>query len=79
MAFAAETGDLAANARKKLLAKNADFVVANDVTQPGAGFAVETNRVTLVSREGETQLPLMSKEQVAHAIWDRVLALWEGR
>ncbi len=77
VAFAAETGDLAANARKKLLAKNADFVVANDVTQPGAGFAVETNRVTLVSREGETQLPLMSKEQVAHAIWDRVLALWQ--
>lgn len=79
VAFAAETGDLTANAHKKLLSKNADFVVANDVTQPGAGFAVDTNQVTLVSREGETRLPLMSKEQVAHAIWDRVLALWEGR
>lgn len=76
VAFAAETGSLTQNARKKLFSKNADFVVANDVTQPGAGFGVDTNRVTLVGREGDESLPLMSKLDVAHAIWDRVAALW---
>lgn len=75
VAFAAETGDLIANARGKLERKNADLVVANDVTQAGAGFGGETNIVTLVSREGETPLPLMSKRDVADAILDRVLQL----
>lgn len=78
VAFAAETASLSENARGKLFAKNADFVVANDVTQPGAGFGVDTNRVTLVDRAGEQPLALMSKLEVAHAIWDKVAALWAG-
>ncbi len=75
VAFAAETDDLIANARKKLDKKNADMVVANDVTQPGAGFAGDTNRVTLVTRSDARALPLMSKRDVADAILDRALEL----
>lgn len=75
VAFAAETDDLIANARKKLDKKNADMVVANDVTQPGAGFAGDTNRVTLVTRSDARELPLMSKRSVADAILSRALEL----
>ena len=75
VAFAAETDDLIANARKKLDKKNADMVVANDVTQPGVGFAGDTNRVTLVTRSDARELPLMSKRDVADAILDRALEL----
>lgn len=75
VAFAAETDDLISNARKKLDKKNADMVVANDVTQPGAGFAGDTNRVTLVTRSDARELPLMSKRDVAEAILDRALEL----
>ena len=73
--FAAETGDPVASATKKLGAKRVDLVVANDVTAPGAGFEVETNEVTLVSRDGATRLPLQSKIAVAGAILDRAEAL----
>ena len=51
------------------------MVVANDVTQPGAGFAGDTNRVTLVTRSDARALPLMSKRDVADAILDRALEL----
>jgi phosphopantothenoylcysteine decarboxylase/phosphopantothenate--cysteine ligase len=71
--FALETSDLLANARKKLEKKDFDLLVANDVTQEGAGFDVETNRVTILSAEGEAEaLPLMSKDAVAEEILDRV-------
>jgi phosphopantothenoylcysteine decarboxylase/phosphopantothenate--cysteine ligase len=71
--FAAETGNLVAEAERKLLAKNLDLIVANDVNRPDSGFAVDTNEVTLVSREGEPQpLPLLSKEEVARRILDWV-------
>lgn len=76
VAFAAETGDTIANAKGKLIKKNADFIVANDVTQPGAGFDVPTNIITLVDARGETPLPLMSKREAADKILDRVLAVW---
>lgn len=75
VAFAAETGDPAKNARGKRLSKNADLIVANDVTAPGAGFAVDTNRVLLIDDSGEEALPLMSKRDVAEKILDRVAAL----
>ena len=75
--FAAETQDVEANARKKLAAKNLDLIVANDVTQEGAGFDGDTNIVSLISRgdgEGATRrLPRMSKRAVADAIWDVVV------
>ena len=64
--FAAETGDPLPEARRKLADKGLDLIVANDVSQPDAGFAVETNRVTLVPRTGPAEaLPLMSKRDVA--------------
>ena len=74
--FAAETGDLEKNAGKKLLEKNLDMVVANDISQAGAGFDIDTNRVTLLLRDGSVEdLPLMQKEALADVILDRVVAL----
>jgi phosphopantothenoylcysteine decarboxylase/phosphopantothenate--cysteine ligase len=74
--FAAETDHILENARQKLEAKRLDVVVANDVTQEGAGFDVETNVVTLLTRDGqEFSLPKMSKLAVAHRILDEVVRL----
>ncbi|WP_054694667.1 bifunctional phosphopantothenoylcysteine decarboxylase/phosphopantothenate--cysteine ligase CoaBC [Syntrophomonas palmitatica] len=74
--FAAETEDVLNNAKKKLKSKNLDFVVANDVTMEGAGFACDTNIVTLISLDGEVvSLPKMSKQEVARAIIDKVVSL----
>ena len=73
--FAAETTDVIANARGKLAAKRCDLVVANDVTEPGSGFATDTNRVTLVDASGVVELPHATKTVVAHRILDRVVAL----
>jgi phosphopantothenoylcysteine decarboxylase/phosphopantothenate--cysteine ligase len=70
--FAAETGDAADKARQKLFRKRADLIVANDVSQPGAGFDVETNQVVLVSAAGDQSLPMMPKREVAEAILTRV-------
>jgi phosphopantothenoylcysteine decarboxylase / phosphopantothenate---cysteine ligase len=72
--FAAETGNLVAEAERKLQEKNLDLIVANDVNEPDSGFAVDTNVVTLVSRENAPQkLPLLSKEEVAARILDWVV------
>ena len=74
--FAAETENVAANARKKLVAKNVDLIVANDVTAEGAGFDLDTNVVTLFARDGrDVALPKMSKSEVAQRILDEVLRL----
>jgi phosphopantothenoylcysteine decarboxylase/phosphopantothenate--cysteine ligase len=74
--FAAETESVAANARQKLAAKNADLIVANDVTAEGAGFDHDTNIVTLIARDGrDLALPRMSKSEVAQRILDEVLRL----
>lgn len=74
--FSAETNDLIENAGKKLESKNADMVVANDVTQEGAGFMVDTNIATLIYADGRIEsLPLMSKEELAHVILDGVRLL----
>ena len=74
--FAAETQNVAENARKKLAAKNADLIVANDVTAEGAGFDHDTNVVTLFSRDGrDLALPKMTKSEVAQRILDEVLRL----
>lgn len=78
--FALETDDIVANARKKLADKMLDLIVLNDATEPGAGFGVDTNRVTLIDRAGaEEVLPLLSKAEVADAILDRVERLANGR
>jgi phosphopantothenoylcysteine decarboxylase/phosphopantothenate--cysteine ligase len=74
--FAAETGNVAENARRKLASKSADLIVANDVTVDGAGFDVDTNVVTLFPRDSrEVPLPRMSKLDVAHRVFDQVLEL----
>ncbi len=73
--FAAETSELVARARAKLADKGADLMVANDVSQPGAGFDVETNIVTLVTADGERAYPRQSKRDVARLIADRIEAL----
>ena len=73
--FAAETNDVLAHAQGKLVKKNLDMIVANDVTAPGAGFDVNTNIVTLITREGMNALPLMSKDDVADEILSAVIKL----
>lgn len=74
--FAAETQNVAENARKKLAAKNADLIVANDITAEGAGFDHDTNIVTLFSRDGrDLALPKLKKTEVATRILDEVLRL----
>jgi phosphopantothenoylcysteine decarboxylase/phosphopantothenate--cysteine ligase len=74
--FAAETDHVAENARKKLTAKNADLIVANDVTAEGAGFDLDTNVVTLFARDGrDLPLPRMTKTEAAQRILDEVVRL----
>lgn len=84
--FAAEVGDPVPSGRTKLEAKHLDLVVANDVTAPGAGFEVETNRVTLIFREWGTdgairvdELPLMAKTEVADRVLDQAAAVLAKR
>ena len=73
--FAAETNDVIAQAQDKLVRKNLDMIVANDVTRPGAGFDVDTNIVTLITGEGQEALPMMTKAEVADQILDHVMKL----
>lgn len=74
--FAAETTDLLGNARKKLEAKNLDLIVANDVSRKDAGFDVDTNAVRLLYRDGRSEeLPLLSKDEVAQQLLDRIVRL----
>jgi phosphopantothenoylcysteine decarboxylase/phosphopantothenate--cysteine ligase len=78
--FALETGDGVAHARTKLKEKKLDLIVMNDATEPGAGFGVDTNRVTLIDNEGnEERLELMSKVDLAEVLLDRVEARLNGR
>ncbi len=73
--FAAETNDVAAYAKSKMVRKNLDLVVANDITKKGAGFNSDTNIATIISRKGEIDLPLMSKRELADKILDEVIKL----
>lgn len=74
--FAAETNDLLENAKNKIQKKNLDFIVANDLTQDGAGFGVDTNIVKIIDREGVVQEhPKMKKEEVADVILDKIKTL----
>ena len=73
--FAAETERLLESARKKRTEKRVDLMVANDVSRNGAGFASDKNAAVLIDAKGETELPLMSKRELAERIWDRVAEL----
>jgi phosphopantothenoylcysteine decarboxylase/phosphopantothenate--cysteine ligase len=77
--FAAESHDLLANAKAKLEAKGVDLIAANDITAADAGFAVDTNRLVLIGRDGKPEeLPLMSKYEAAWRILDRASALLQS-
>ena len=78
--FAAETQELVRHAQEKLARKNLDLIVANDVSAPDSGFAVDTNQVTLIHRSGTVEsLPLLSKEEVAERVLDQIAALLAAR
>jgi len=78
--FAAETESLHEHARAKVASKGLDLIVANDVTATDAGFAVDTNVVTLIDAAGDVEeLPVLSKYDVGQRILDRVVALLARR
>ena len=72
--FSMETEHMVENSKKKLEKKHIDMVAANNLKVEGAGFGVDTNIMTLITKEGEKELPLMSKEDVANAILDEIIA-----
>ena len=76
--FAAESESLIENAQRKLDAKKLDLIVANDISASDAGFAVDTNRVTLLDASGVESLPLMGKDEVAEAVLARVVKILGG-
>ncbi|MBI4689905.1 MAG: bifunctional phosphopantothenoylcysteine decarboxylase/phosphopantothenate--cysteine ligase CoaBC [Nitrospirae bacterium] len=76
--FAAETGNRLDRARTKLLQKKTDIIVFNDVTSPGSGFDVDTNRITIIEKNKETPFPLMTKDEAAEAIMDAVVNSLQG-
>jgi phosphopantothenoylcysteine decarboxylase/phosphopantothenate--cysteine ligase len=71
--FSMETENMVENSQKKLVKKNLDMIAANNLKDPGAGFAVDTNRLTLITAQGTQELPLLSKEQAANALLDEIL------
>ena len=73
--FSMETRDLIGNSRAKLTKKNLDMVAANNVKVEGAGFGIDTNVLTLITREEEASLPLMSKEDAALKLLDKILSM----
>jgi len=78
--FAAESRDLIENAREKMRSKNLDMIAANDISTPGSGFGVDTNRLTLLYADGrEEALPLMSKVEAAETIIERLAVLLENK
>lgn len=73
--FSMETENMIENSRKKLEKKNLDMIVANNLKVKGAGFGTDTNIVTLITKEGQEELPIMEKEEVAFCLLDRILKL----
>ena len=75
--FSMETKDMLENSKKKLVKKNVDMIVANNLNQAGAGFGTDTNIVTLITRDNAVELPIMSKDEVAKAIVDEIINSWQ--
>lgn len=71
--FSMETDNVLENSRKKLSSKNCDMICANSLRTAGAGFGTDTNVITLITEDSDTELPLMSKEDAAHKILDVIL------
>lgn len=72
--FSMETDNVLENSRKKLASKNCDMICANSLRREGSGFGVDTNVITLITKDTEVELPQMSKEDAAHRIFDHILA-----
>ena len=72
--FSMETKDMVENSKKKLEKKQIDLIAANNLKQAGAGFGVDTNVLTLISSDGARELPLLSKEEAAHALLDEIMS-----
>jgi phosphopantothenoylcysteine decarboxylase/phosphopantothenate--cysteine ligase len=76
--FAAESQHLIENAQRKLVAKNLELIVANDISRSDSGMGADNNECTILDRSGEAEsLPLMPKRQVAERILDRIVALFD--
>jgi phosphopantothenoylcysteine decarboxylase/phosphopantothenate--cysteine ligase len=75
--FAAEAGDRRDRARNKLLRKGADIIVFNDITQAQGGFEADTNRIVIIEENAETEFPILTKEEAAQAVLDRVADILE--
>lgn len=78
--FAAETNDLIENAKGKIAKKNMDFIVANNLKESGAGFGTDTNVVSIIEKDGNmTKYPMMTKEEVASVILDKIKSLLDNK
>ena len=74
--FAAESENMVANAKRKLIEKKLGLIIANDITRADSGFDADTNQVTIIDKNGKIdELPLMSKREVADRILDRVAGM----
>ena len=73
--FSMETRDMLENSRAKLQKKKVDMICANNLKVPGAGFGVDTNVITMITKDEITQLPLLTKEETANAILDKAIRL----
>lgn len=73
--FSMETRDMLENSRTKLRKKNVDMICANNLKVPGAGFGVDTNVITMITKDNITELPLLSKDETANAILDKAISL----
>ena len=74
-----ETENLLENSRAKLRKKNLDMIVANNLRTQGAGFGTDTNVITLITPDGAQELPLMSKDEAARAVFDKILQIMQNR
>ncbi|MBO5373794.1 MAG: bifunctional phosphopantothenoylcysteine decarboxylase/phosphopantothenate--cysteine ligase CoaBC [Lachnospiraceae bacterium] len=77
--FSMETENVLENSRKKLVKKNVDMIAANSIRESGAGFGVDTNHLVLITKDGEDDLGMLSKEDCADALLDRVLKIWKNK
>ncbi len=73
--FSMETENMIENSRQKLIKKNADMIVANNLKEEGAGFKTDTNAVTIITKDSEVEVPKNSKQNVAHRIFDEILSI----
>ena len=73
--FAAETGNKIDRAKKKLSTKNLDLIIFNDVSKEGSGFDTDTNEITIIDNKEEKAFPIMSKDEAAMVILDKIMAL----